>query len=1038
MPSSLSATSDQPNMSYLSASQSQIEIEDQPIVRPFRASALLSTHLPPTQHHPPSFPGIGQTLDAEGRVLPNEGRMPDDGHAHVQATVKMDGSDSHIQPPPATSSTTPVIGSKERMETSVPLHHKTKLKTWPLLPVECEKWSEEEYALSFKKVVEYLRERVDHHDRLRNSARNILYRLMKVGSSLESAKPSVLVMCNAIDWGSLNSLLKSMPSQEYNCMIPSTWDRAQKLLFRDRGLSRMSTLKPILWLYLCPTSLETLKRLYGVPVSIECSSLVTMCGSLVEFEGRQSTISLSLDIDGEHRLLTVEHIFQGNQVENDRPQMNLDPESLASIEGNIEQWDCLNDSEDDISMDPDTGPNHDDGQMDGILPATFINYNLIRVSHKLTRARLMAHTRLSHYHKRGERVEPPNSLPHQSSYLDWACLRLVDYQMVPRQRCNFLFRPGKPPGLLEDFATKPRTHAVPVFMISGILGVRSGRLIDSPSYLGSSASKEQELCETWTIILDQQGFYPGESGSIIVDQETLKIYGHLVGSDMFGYGHVVPFSHTMGQIKTAFNADNAGLPSLKSNGPNQEYDMNDRDYKMLAYLLRNESPSMSQVQQLIQRGADVNRPDTDGETLLCMAVRKGYLAVVELLLRNGADLSVPGRSGETPVWAAANKGHLAVVELLLKNGADLSVPNDAGETPVWGAAIEGHLTVVELLLKNGADLSVPNGNGETPVWAAANEGHLAVVELLLGNGADLSVPNKSGKTPLWRAVKNNYLPIVKLLFCLGVEMNCKNDRNRTPLWKAIQYDHRDIVEALIEAGAEVNIRDKYGSTPLLYAVQNGHSDVTQQLIKAGAEVNAGGSDGCTPLLYAALKGRSDIIQQLIEAGAEVNAGDQDGCTPLLCAVQSRRSDIIQQLIEAGAEVNTGDQDGCTPLLKATRHGYSDTVQQLIESGAEVDTKDKDGHTPVLIATRYGYSDITQQLIKASALLDSKDDQGQTALFIAVQRRNHGIIQMLIEGGAATDVEDNRGRTLLTLANKLKVDLPMHLAKAKVSVDEREG
>uniref|UniRef100_A0A0B7JYC2 Uncharacterized protein n=1 Tax=Bionectria ochroleuca TaxID=29856 RepID=A0A0B7JYC2_BIOOC len=1146
-------------MSHLSSSQSQVEIGYQPIVRPFRWTVPLPTHPPPSQLQPPSFSGTGQTLDAEGRVSLNEGRMPDGGRTHVQATVNMDGSGSHIQPSAATSSTTPVIDLEEHMRSSVLLHPKTKKRTWPLLPVAYEGWSKEEYDSSFKKVVEYLKDAVDYHETLRDRARNILYRLMMVGSSLGSAKPSVLVLCNYTDWGSLRSLLMNMPN-EYNCIAP-TWKIA--------GLSRMSKLKPILWLYLCPTSSEPFKRLYGVPVGIECSWLVTMCGSLVEYEGRQSTISLTLDIDGEDRLLTVEHIFQDNELENDKSQMTLDPESLASIESNIEQWDCLNDSEADISTDSDTDSNHDGTHMDRKSPATSVNYNPLQVSHEQTRVKVEAPARRSHSHKQGERVEPPNSLPHRSPYLDWACLRLVNYQMAPRQQCNLLLRRGKPPGLLKEVAIKPSTHAVPVFMISGILGVRSGRLMESPNFLGSP--KAQDLCETWAIILDHQGeFHPGESGSIVVDQETLEIYGHLVGSDMFGYGHVVPFSRTIEQIRTAFDVDNAGLPTLEKSGSHQEADMYSTDDGELMFLLRNQRPNISKVQQLIERGADVNGNDEYGETLLCRAASRGHLdmveflleigadlsvpnrlknetplwraasaghlavtklllengadlsvpnysgetllsraaseghiAVTKLLLENGADLSVPNRSGETPVWRAASEGHLAVVELLLENGADLSIPNRSGETPIWGAAIKGHLAVIKLLLENGADLSIPNRSGETPIWGAAIKGHLAVIKLLLENGADLSVPNRSGETPVWRAaseghlavvelllengaklsasnksgelllsraVDKRHLPILKLLLSLGFEVDFEDERNRTPLWRAVGNNHHDIAESLIEAGAEVNINDedgdtplltaglnmsqgimrqllkagaevnvrnKNGKTPLLYAVQNGYSDITQQLIKAHAEVNVRDKFGYTPLSCAIQHEYSDITQQLIQAGAKVNDEGEDG-PPLLMAAQKRRSDIIQQLIEADADLNIRDADGGTPLLYTVLRGYSDITQQLIDAGAGVEVRDKDGQTPLLIATRQGDPDMTQQLIKAGVSLDSKDNQGQTALFIAIQRRNPVIIQMLIEGGAATGVKDNRGRTPLTLAEILKVDLPMHLAKAKDSVDEREG
>lgn len=60
--------------------------------------------------------------------------------------------------------------------------------------------------------------------------------------------------------------------------------------------------------------------------------------------------------------------------------------------------------------------------------------------------------------------------------------------------------------------------------------------------------------------LTQIGILPGECGSVVVDQETFEIYGHIIGSDGLGHAYVVPLRQTFDQIKTSFGAQNVSIP----------------------------------------------------------------------------------------------------------------------------------------------------------------------------------------------------------------------------------------------------------------------------------------------------------------------------------------------------------------------------------------------------------------------------------------------------------------------------------------------
>lgn len=78
---------------------------------------------------------------------------------------------------------------------------------------------------------------------------------------------------------------------------------------------------------------------------------------------------------------------------------------------------------------------------------------------------------------------------------------------------------------------------------------------------------------------------PGESGSVVVDQETFSVYGHVMGSDRLGHALIIPLCDTIQQIMFAFNAKSVSLPQ-EAKGHN----------------IRHQSPSQySSSQELLER-----------------------------------------------------------------------------------------------------------------------------------------------------------------------------------------------------------------------------------------------------------------------------------------------------------------------------------------------------------------------------------------------------------------------------------------------------
>ncbi|MEE2960938.1 MAG: glutaminase A [Myxococcota bacterium] len=70
------------------------------------------------------------------------------------------------------------------------------------------------------------------------------------------------------------------------------------------------------------------------------------------------------------------------------------------------------------------------------------------------------------------------------------------------------------------------------------------------------------------------------------------------------------------------------------------------------------------VQQLIARGASLDKPDYDGRAPLHLAAAEGRAEVVELFIHHGANLGPVDRWGQTPLEDAKRGGHKGIVSML--------------------------------------------------------------------------------------------------------------------------------------------------------------------------------------------------------------------------------------------------------------------------------------------------------------------------------------------------------------------------------------
>jgi len=161
----------------------------------------------------------------------------------------------------------------------------------------------------------------------------------------------------------------------------------------------------------------------------------------------------------------------------------------------------------------------------------------------------------------------------------------------------------------------------------------------------------------------------------------------------------------------------------------------------------------ARMQDLVERGADVNAVGRAGMSPLFWALAKRNKVGFQFLLEHGADPNTVARDENgslilTMVAAIAEDSDY--LRLLLEHGANPDQETGSiGKTLLYSAIMHGRRENVRLLVEAGADLNNQDGNGQTPMMTAAAVDKFWIVRFLLDAGADPSVKNTSSNNVTW-------------------------------------------------------------------------------------------------------------------------------------------------------------------------------------------------------------------------------------------------------------------------------------------------
>lgn len=201
----------------------------------------------------------------------------------------------------------------------------------------------------------------------------------------------------------------------------------------------------------------------------------------------------------------------------------------------------------------------------------------------------------------------------------------------------------------------------------------------------------------------------------------------------------------------------------------------------------------------------------------------------QYLIDKGADINQQNKEGNTPLYEACINGNKQLAKLFLKNNARLDLLNAKNFSVLHAAACSGNIELVQLFLEKGLDCNQLSTSLETPLHSACVNGQFEVVALLLKYGANFNQQTTSKETPLHFACANGNKEVVGLLLNRGADCN-QLANSITPFHIACMKGHKALVEMLLESGADCNLRTKEGLRPLDLICKHNHLELLPTLL----------------------------------------------------------------------------------------------------------------------------------------------------------------------------------------------------------------
>lgn len=478
---------------------------------------------------------------------------------------------------------------------------------------------------------------------------------------------------------------------------------------------------------------------------------------------------------------------------------------------------------------------------------------------------------------------------------------------------------------------------------------------------------------------------------------------------------------------------------------------------------------------LLESGADINKKDGAGNTLLFTAISKGYYELARFLIDKNAKVDESSGSEKvTPLMITLSRpDHDAgFIRYLIFKGASVSAKDINGRTPLFYIHnssennIEHIKESLAVLMENNADINAKDNKGNTVLHIRPQDYY----KIYSSYKPNINIQNKNGNTPLHIAAE---LDNVTSLLTGSPDKTIKNNKGETPLKIAEKHGYKksiaylslsngesllllggvfgdtSLINKALENKIDLN-KEIMGHYPVYYAAKGGNADVFAKLVSSGAKLN-----NVPNLVYDVVgsftdekdqNNRVELSKIFIDREVSLNWAKYSDFLHILVKEQCENNlgqgyirTVLAHAVSKGADPNLKNKDGKAPLHIAALGKYKsyDLVLELISSGANVDLLDNDNNPAIYYCAKAPYN---KNKVFLALLDNSKLDinavygsEGNTLLMEAAKSGNKLIVMMLIARGADDTLTNKNGKTALMLAKE-----EFESKYSNATVDEKNG
>ena len=368
------------------------------------------------------------------------------------------------------------------------------------------------------------------------------------------------------------------------------------------------------------------------------------------------------------------------------------------------------------------------------------------------------------------------------------------------------------------------------------------------------------------------------------------------------------------------------------------------------------------VSALIQKGANVNAVNANGESALFAAVKADSPSTINILVENGIITDTRSNLtrdhlGNTPLHYAVKWNSLQAAQSVISLGFDVNSQNLSGKTALSDCCRSDKKQMAVLLIQNGANVNSTDVTGRSVLVDAIQSGNEEMVNLLLEKGANPLIQEMNGRNSFHEAALGGNIKIIDLIRSAGGNPLSRDTYGDSPFSLVLNYDET-VLRAVL--GTNRNIVDSDGNTPIHIAVEKKVSaQKLDTLIKMGYPVSQRNGKGVTPLNMAITNGQKSLALTLIERGADPFAATITGDNALTNAFKNGNVEILDAICKYNARKT--DTAGDSILHYAARLANDVQVRHLLELGLDRTAKNLSGETPSKMAARWNRPEIAELL-----------------------------------------------------------------------------